>query len=242
MPSNEVDEFDGEWKEFTDDEIECYRLWFEFLKLSDKTKWTEEVLDYFGDVSRCSFEDWWPDHKYLFNKNKVYLERITSEEHYRNCKDDGSDPNGPYVLALFVGLWETKKDLREAFEKMLTKYHKGKAGRPEFHGDGDYYNLHQHPDTEMLTKILNVYQEYLSDPEEDRRALWEIEEKCSLIDRGAAVLWKIKDNEESRRKSQHSTVRRYIDYAEEILKNVVKGKFPVYTVKKVKDEGTAPAA
>lgn len=64
---NEIDDWD--WREFTEEEIGWYRLWFEFLKLSDKKKWSNAVAydfdaDYFNDES-CTFEGWWLVHKHL---------------------------------------------------------------------------------------------------------------------------------------------------------------------------------
>ena len=55
------------WKQHgrphNDDEMKCYRLWYEFLKLSDKQKWSAEVERHFGDVSD-EFDGWWTEHSY----------------------------------------------------------------------------------------------------------------------------------------------------------------------------------
>jgi len=235
------------WREFTEQEIEWYRLWFEFLKISDKTEWSNAVahdfdIDYFKDEF-CSFEEWWPDHQYLFWKIEMTaIEEITSAQHYEAAKDDGSLPEGPVVVAIFLHMWVTKTELRAAFEEILKKYHKGKSGRPEFQGDGDCYNLYARPDTDMLKKILAVYKAN-KNPENIGMSLWQIEEEASketpVIDKTskfATYLWKQPQSDlsldiiEARKNVQCITVSRYLKCAEDILKNVVEGRFPVYEI------------
>lgn len=235
------------WREFTEQEVEWYRLWFEFLKISDKTKWSNDVahhfdVDYFKD-ELCTFDAWWPEHKFLFRKMKLTaIEEITSAKHYEACKDDGSMPEGPEVIAIFLHMWVTKTELRTAFEEILKKYHKGKSGRPEFQDFGDYYNLSARPDTDMLKKTLAVYRA-ANRSENKCMPLWEIEEEASketsVIDKTskfATYLWKKTQSDQSldiieaRKNVQCITVKRYLKCAEDILNNVVEGRFPVYEI------------
>jgi hypothetical protein len=232
----------------TDEEMKWYRLWFEFLQLrqDDRVKWSEEVANDFGDVSG-KFEDWWPEHSYLFRQMKHFtVKELVTDEDFQVYKDDGSMPDDPGAIILAVHLYEPKAALRAAFEEVLSKHHKGSAGRPKFDDWGDVYAFAARPDTDMLEKIIEVYRVYADDqkkPENERMKLWQIEEKVSektpLIDKtsekrtynwidehgGATVI-------ESRRRSQLTTVKKYLNYAEEILENVVVGKFPVYSVSK----------
>lgn len=256
---NEIDE-DQWWDEAgrppTEEEMEWYRLWFEFLKLSDRQKWSDSVKEDFGDVS-CRFEDWWPDHSHLFRQLKHFtINEVITDDDFQIYKDDGSDPDDLPVVILAVHLYESKAALRAAFEEILSKYHKGKAGRPDFDHWGDVYDLKSRPDTDMLKKILAVYQVYTADqekPENKRMKLWEIEEEVSktivLIDKTgktASFIWKTKDVHadtiESRRRSQLTTVRKYLNYTEEILENIVVGDFPVYTVSKQKAKNSGDMA
>jgi len=230
----------------TDEEMAWYRLWFEFLKLrgGDRAKWSAEVAQDFGDVSG-EFDQWWPDHRHLFRQLKHFtIEEVITDEDFQVYKDDGSMPDEPGAIILAVNLYEPKAALRAAFEEILSKHHKGSAGRPKFDDWGDVYAFAARPDTDMLNKILAVYRLYSEDqkrPEKERMTLWQIEEKVSektpLIDKTSekrTFIWKDEPGDpmltEQRRRSQLTTVKKYLNYAEEILDNVVIGKFPVYTV------------
>jgi hypothetical protein len=242
MQMNDIDDFD--WREFTEEDVEWYRLWFEFLKISDKTKWSDDVacnfdIDYLKD-DLCTFDAWWPEHKYLFRKlEQPTIDVMTSGQ---SCVADDWSPEDSGSVALLVHMWATKIELRKAFEEILKKYHKGKPGRPEFIDDGDFYNLYARPDTDMLKKTLAVYKAFKK-PENKGMVLWQIEEEASkeipLIDKtskSATYYWKLPESGvdqyilENRRKSQCSTVKRYLKCAEDILKNVVEGRFPVYEI------------
>lgn len=232
----------------TDEEVAWYRLWFEFLKLSDRKKWSDAVAHDFGDVS-CEFEEWWPEHSYLFRQMEHFtVEEVITDHDFQVYKDDGSMPEAPAVIILAVNLYEPKAALRSAFEEILTKHHQGSAGRPKFDDWGDIYAFHSRPDTDMLNKILAVYRVYSADqqkPAKARMKLWQIEEVVSettpLIDKTSTKTtynWIAKDIDasiiEKRRRSQLTTVKKYLHYAEEIFENVVVGKFPVYSVSKPK--------
>lgn len=237
-----------EYREFTDYEIRAYKLWFEFLKLTDQQTWAKDVAEDFGDLSG-SFETWWPGHKYLFQKPTLpKIDEVLTEEQFNSYSDSRPADYDPGIVVLAVWMHPTKKELRAAFEEILAKYHQGDAGRPDFDTFGEYYSFHARPDVEMMEKILAVYNVYLQDqkkPEKDRMPLWQIEEEASKIktiidktSKSAEYIWKTTDIDsiilESRKRSQHTTVRKYINYAEEILKKVVSGNFPVYNVSKSK--------
>ena len=243
-----MNEWGREYREFTGYEISAYKLWFEFLKLTDQQTWSDEVVQYFGNLSG-GFEAWWPEHKYLFQKPTLpKIDEVLTEEQFNSYSDSRPADYDPGIVVLAVWMHPTKKELRAAFEEVLAKYHQGDAGRPEFDTFGEYYSFEARPDVEMLEKILAVYHVYLEDqkkPEKDRMPLWQIEEEASkikpLIDKtseSAEFIWKAQNVDssilESRRRSQHTTVRKYINYAEDILKNVVSGNFPVYNVRKSK--------
>lgn len=236
---------DPDWfRDFTDEELGWYRYWFEFLKLSDSIKWTTQVRKDFGDISDdLTFEEWWMDHKHLFHKLDDFTLMVMPRDDFIVGDYDGPDGtlgSQPDVVGIVVNMYAKKQDLRDAFENILDQYHKGRVAFTDLEGVGDVYNLAQRPDAAMLEKILAVYLAYESNqslPENDRKPLWQIEEDVSkttpLIDKTKGNLWRIDSNDpshiESRRRSQHTTVRKYVNYAEEILANVVTGKFPVYT-------------
>lgn len=244
-----MNEWGREYREFTGYELKAYKLWFEFLKLSDRQAWSEDIAESFGDLLG-NFEVWWTEHNYLFQKPTLpKIDEVLTDQQFQSYSDSRPSEGDSGILVLAVWMFQTKKDLRAAFEEILAKYHQGDAGRPEFDTFGEYYSFEARPDVEMMEKILAVYKVYLADqqsPEKDRMTLWQIEEEASktkqIIDKtskSAEYNWTVKDVDsfiiEKRRKSQHTTVRKYLNYAEEILENVVIGKFPVYNVSKSKN-------
>jgi hypothetical protein len=244
-------------REHTEEEVEWFRLWFEFLKLSDREKWTEDVEDYFGDLA-CSFDNWWVKHRQHFiMEGDPDIVEITSNEEYKNWEYnvlDKNDIEGSGYLILAVPFFGKKDVIRASFEELIKKYHIGVAGRPDFIADqGNVFNFYDRPDTKVLKKILTVYKIYLAEQkksEDDRMPLWQIEEEASktiqLINKGdkATYDWKVKGSgkldddhqaDERRKRSQSSTVSKYIKQAEEILVNITLGCFPVY-------DGSTPSA
>jgi len=243
-----MDDDSAFFRKFTTQEVEWCRLWFEFLDMSERSNWPEWVANDFGDLS-CGFDRWWPEHQRLFQKVKLLvIEEIKDDADLHFFLDSPPSPGDAGMLALGVSLYATRKELRAAFEEILAKYHPGAAGRPDFDGCGDCYSFYARPDEVMLRKILEVYRVYSEDqkkPKKERMPLWRIEEVVSetipLIDKeskSAEYIWKTEDVDahiiESRRRSQHTTIRKYLNYAEEILEHVAFGEFPVYTVGKAK--------
>lgn len=176
------------------------------------------------------------------------IDLITSVEHYEASNDDPLSEI-PGTVALFVHMWATKTELRNAFDKFLKKYHKGNPGRPEFDGMADFYNFCARPDTGMLKKTLAVYRAF-NNPENKDMSYWQIEEEASkefsIIDKTQNLsLYTFKWNQplsavspdiiEKRRNYQCTIVIRYLKCAEEILDNVVEGRFPVYTINTIKE-------
>lgn len=229
----------------TEEEIESYRLWYEFLKLSDKSKWTSEVKENFGDVSG-SFEEWWPEHAYLFRKMAdLKVTELISDDDFQWVKDNPSCDEYPGIMGLAIPLWLPKDELLAQIKTLISKYHKTKIGRPEFDGVADVCTLDRKPDNLLLNKALIIYKIHTSNQVkavEDQLEYWEIEEVASKIKPvmgKESYLSKLALNEPSkyekqRRNSQRTTVQKYIRLAEEILENVVLGDFPVYTLKKTK--------
>lgn len=232
-----MDEIDRwAYRDHTEEEMEAFKLWYEFLKLSNKELWTEKVREYFGDVT-IGFNEWWEDHSYLFDLPTLptidEVQNTNEFEAFLEARPSEGDP-GIVVIALWLN--KSKKELREAFEEILYKYHLGNRGRQEYETYGEFFQFAYRPDAKMLEKILKVYRMYIDNQthtEAKKLKLWEIEEKIGLIDKTsdkAEWIWRDKTmgHLESQRRSQHTTVRKYINYAEKILDNVVKGDFPVY--------------
>ena len=242
-----MDNLEEGYRNHTKDELNGFRLWFEFLKLSDKTLWSNDVIRYFGDLP-LNFEDWWQEHSYLFDILELRtIDEVVDRSDFEAYLEARPSEGDSGIVVLAVWMNKSKRELREAFEEILSKYHLGRAGKQEFETYGEFFQFSARPDVKMLEKILAVYKVYLVDqkkPKKDRMKLWQIEEEVSkttpLIDKtseSAEYIWTVRDVDstiiERRKGSQHTTIKKYINYAEQILQNVVVGKFPVYNVKKL---------
>lgn len=151
-------------------------------------------------------------------------------------------------------MYKTKKETREAFEEILDKYHGGEVGRPDFDTDGEYFSFANRPNKDLLEKILLVYKVFnqnLRAANNKRMTMREIEEEVSktkplILKQGkkAEYIWTTEIVDESilerRRRSQSKTVRKYINYAKNILIHVVKGEFPVYELGKMQNKFSTP--
>lgn len=232
-------------RENTEEEMAAYKLWYEFLKLTDKNKWTSDVKDTFEDVSG-SFEEWWPAHSYLFRKMAdLRVTELITDEDFQTVKDNPSCEKYPGIMGIAVPLWLPKNELLAQVKELISKYHKTKIGRPEFDGVADVCKLERKPDIQLLNKALIIYKIHSKNQEKaisDRFEDWEIEEEASktipIIDKESYLaklhLREPSKYEKQRRKSQTTTVQRYIHLAEEVLANVILGNFPVYTKKQNK--------
>ena len=240
-----MDDLEDGYRNHTEDELNGFRLWYEFLKLSNKAHWSSDVARYFGDLSP-NFDDWWQKHSYLFEILELRtIDEVVTHNDFESYIDARPSEGDSGVVVLAVWMNKSKRELREAFEEILSKYHLGKVGKQEFETYGEFFQFAARPDVNMLEKILAVYKVYLEDmkkQKKDRMKLWQIEEEVSkttpLIDKtseSAEYIWKVRHIDstvtERRRRSQLTTVKKYINYAEQILHYVAVGKFPVYNVK-----------
>lgn len=243
-----------EWRDFTSDEVACYKLWYEFLKLTNKNDWSDVVSELFVDTSLV-FEDWWPDHNYLFYKPKyTIIDEVLTIEEFKSYEDARPSEDDPGIVVLAVWMYKTKKEIREAFDEILARYHQGELGRPDFDQDGEYFSFANRPNKDFLEKILLVYKLFNQNrrgANNKRMTFWEIEEEVSktkplILKEGkkAEYIWTTEDIDntilERRKRSQSKTVRKYLNYAKNILTHVVKGEFPVYELNKVQNKFSTP--
>lgn len=211
------------------EEVEKYRCWFDFLK-NCKYEWTDEVLADFGVLSNTTFKEWWPDHKHLF-RQYAYLSPIevlapldtVSRFNLDNENDEGD------CTVIGIRLYYTKEEIKAAFNEWLKNAHSGKRGvRKRFTDEMVInYGLERDADVKMLDKVLKVYlalEKEKAKESKDQKSYIEIESELKLIKR------EVVNGEEVQPLSytQTETVADYKRIAEEIMKKVAKGKFPVY--------------
>lgn len=216
------------------EEVAKYRCWFDFLK-NCKDEWTDEVLVDFGDISNTTFEDWWPDHKQLFRQHAYLspievLSPLDTVSRFKLDNENYEDADGGCAV-IGIRLYYTKDEIKAAFAEWLKKAHSGKRGvRKRFTDEMVIlYGLDRDTDVKMLEKVLRVYLELKTEetkPTKNQRSYIQIENYLKLINR---------DDGPPLSYTQTETVAEYKRIADEIMTNVAKGKFPVYTVRKSKN-------
>jgi hypothetical protein len=109
---------------FTENEIDLYRLWWEFLKISDGNRWAGKVKEDFQDITALAlpssssetFEGWWAEHSHLFwrPKHPAKLMRINDQADYNKKLQAG-------YMIIAVPLDEKPTRLRKDFNQLLSE-------------------------------------------------------------------------------------------------------------------------
>ena len=223
-----------------------YYFWYEFLKLSEPYKkccerggtgrLAKTYRDY-GDVHSMDFKEWWnwievEGGFFGLIENDFFLHVIKDEKEFNEYNDE-------YGIILTVNLFQPKQKLLQAFDDLIDKVRPTKAVALTKKGRLPYetfaaIRFDSRPDTNSLATTLRVYKAWLEDKGKNRYELGK-ETKAS-----STHLVKTNDDPETIRKKKIKmgiTVRRYITDAENIIKNVERGKFP----KRTYDKAAKPA-
>lgn len=212
------------YKDAPDRYLNVFRLWFEFLQLTEPTSRSLDVREEFGEVENTSFEEWWPNHKFLFEEFAPFDVEVL------NAPSDFDSFNGdPNILMIAINLGVAKEVLAHAFDELLSSRISNKPGPKKFEHLGKYYSLETRPDALSLQKSLKTWNLYVANPAWE---LQDLETKVGLLVKSgphAHRLWKQVDCEpifKARRKAQIDAVNRQLNWARTLLYNVALGVFP----------------
>lgn len=111
---------------FNEIEIDLYRLWWEFLKVSDwnkRDKWNKQVQIDFQDITasaapnsaRENFEAWWAEHSHLFWRPKKPLKLLVVTDHA-----DFEQKSQPGHMIIALPLTENPAQLCKEFSQLLS--------------------------------------------------------------------------------------------------------------------------
>ena len=224
-----IDEDGWEWIVPGKDEIHRYKCWFRYLQHSNRKAWLPFVYEDFGDVCQTDFETWWATHDILFKRPKQFvIDDIKTQKKFLLYESDGSLESGD-IAAIAVHLYWPKLRIKKEFDKWLKKNHHTKKGTRPFDDMANEYQLHREPDTYMLNMALDTYLAVNKDKENPANKSRSNSEILLAVRR-------IKKPKNGKALTQlniethERTVNRLIRIAEEVLANVVFGKFPVYKV------------
>ena len=217
-----------------------FKCWFEFLQASDETTWSQEVREDFGNVKDTIFEMWWPDHKILFETYllAVIRELTTEDDLKQHIDEELYDDPDMAVISIFMH--SPRHQIIKEFNNWLKTRIPSKRGAPKkIEKPAIKYGFSiDIVDTFMLRKVLKTYIALKAEaqkPESAQRNYYEIEDELKLIDKKKKIrknivipAWK-KPYTVTQKQTQTETISRYKRIAEEIMKNVVEGYFPVYS-------------
>lgn len=191
---------------FTQNEMELFRLWWEFLKTSIRKDWAPKIQSDFRDITasaeptklRDDFKDWWPEHSHLFwrPKRPLALLEITDQADYSKKSQAG-------YMVIAIPLTGNPTRLRKDFNQLLKENSKCQENTAKpINGsvapsgaNGKYAIFKANPDSlprrELVTKALHVHQLYA-----ERKRLHEEEKKIyyAELQRRQVEIDKIKTN------------------------------------------------
>jgi hypothetical protein len=206
--------------------IEPFRLWFEFYKESDADTRAPNVVEKFGQVNEVAFDCWWETHSYMFKDIDPFNIKVLNTKEDFEWFDDDSD-----IVIMAVNLFESKESLRAAFDEVLQKYHSNKSGPKPFEHLGEIFSLCARPDVIALSTTLKVWRYCKENPHLE---LHEVEEYLGLITKKGPkkhAHWDQISSPNSlkqQRKTQSDEVNRHLRRAKILIKNVAHGQFPLF--------------
>ncbi|MEL4181674.1 hypothetical protein [Roseateles sp. PN1] len=200
--------------------LDEYRCWYDLLRLSDRTRWSEKVERVFGDVAELSFSGWWRELKPLFERVQPFtVEVITDAANFNHFNTQYPEEDG---MVVFFHLLAPRTALLADFQKLLDARHAGRPGRPK-HEDWSDLQMVRKPDVRAIRKVINVYK--ASVIEHKGLPQWRIGELCKVN------LSRLKgqddpDDERHRKRILSITVSSHMKRAKTLIRGVERGVFP----------------
>jgi hypothetical protein len=212
---------------------EAYRLWFEYLRVAlksaekevqDALKRSKEFYAPWGDVSNLKFNAWWKDKGHLF-EDKYVVRQLP----------DGEKPNDPDSLVVEIPLTQSPTKLTTRVRAIIQDAwaSREQQSRKSKRRPTSQYQLSAgaEPKLRAVREMLTVYRDaYLKN--KDLRGSDLLEKVHTLYLGRKNKRWakvptpllydrKYGDNSVALR-----NLRRYIQKAEKIVRNVANGEFP----------------
>jgi hypothetical protein len=221
----------------SDTDLAAYELWYDSLQLSDRSRWSERVRDYFTDGDGLSWGQWWEKCRYLFVDDETELLTMwelkdsSDFEHYWDTfkgENDVKLDNGySDTVVLAVHLHATRTDLIAAFEKVLNERHTGTRGRPAKTGTLAAFHLRSYPNVEAVKKALEVWRYRHSHPQ---ATLSDVGIACKVNRNMIPANYDPNDTtthpDSHAKRVLAATVSRYLKHATQLIRGVEQGTFP----------------
>ncbi len=189
----DVPECDGDgWSEndrrlsqpFTAYEIEVFYYWYEFMRRSDRKKWTKDVKHDFADVTAVAgellltFEEWWYQHSRVFRRMHQFDIRALDEEGMIQAFEPDIFQAEGSMKAFIANLEWPKDRLMKRFSQMIDAWEKKHVVKGRYRYDANFISQHLEPGldegyyiyaaenarckprTRLLRNALEVYDTY----------------------------------------------------------------------------------
>lgn len=191
----------------------------------------------FGDVREADFHKWWTTGQrgvYLFAEQKLearFGELVASDQWDPAWSTDD-------VMVVAVPLRESNRRLKGKFAKLLDSRLQRSRGRPALAKvtQTARYPLARNYTIQNLERTLEAYDLWLANqalPKQERKTLWEIGVEMRFNrEASRQALSKTAAERLLGRNMLGAHVKRYVSQAQEIIKNVENGVFPVSTRQK----------
>ncbi len=206
-----------------------YYWWWEFLLRSEKyletcesggKKGLVDLYKDFGDIRNTSFKDWWTENGrgyFLFSEPSV-------DEIVRVMNEGEIVPNSKIGLSVLLPLNLPKKHLKTRINKLLMKYHSGKAGMQHSRHSFAKYKVSTRPYLNKLEKLIQIYDMKKANP---KMRLWQIGNECPNYLKAHKI--KSSDTDAIMRDKKNvlaASVKRHLTQAQILINKVEHGIFP----------------
>ncbi|WP_265949785.1 hypothetical protein [Dechloromonas sp. A34] len=205
--------------------MDKHRLLYEWAKRTVKASNSGD-LSYLFTSTNVPFDQWMKENgEYLddLHDHDCGLFVVNNEEDFSSFFDpDDTERN----LCVMVNMWVPKDQLIRQFRQLLKERHPGKAGRPKYEllSDFEWCEISGKTTLETLELMLKVYDLR----ETTSLRLWQIAEKLKMNPSQATKKADIHKELVAKKSILSSTVSRYLQWADKLMKNLEDGRFPKY--------------
>lgn len=219
----------------TDWTKEMYRLWHNWLGVSDESLWADDLKAEYAQAKSMLFENWWGlmhEKARPIHYGEHVFEEIQTVEHF---KQDNCYPHDEYTFSsrIFrIEFWASKHVLHEELDKFIKLYHRDhETGHEGTALTNLQLTLTKKPTKRFVTTVETIWRVYeLAEGwRNERRAKYrspsldEIGMKCGLRVKGSQY--------DDSRQLMAQTVSRYIKWGRQVAEHLNIGEFPIYNRK-----------
>ncbi|MCG2578080.1 hypothetical protein LZ012_13885 [Dechloromonas sp. XY25] len=206
--------------------MDKHQLLYEWAKRTVKASDSGDLSHLFTSTN-VPFDQWMSENnKFLedLNDKLIGFRIIENEEEYREWYLPPEDYD--LDLCVFIDMNVPKDQLLKQFRRLLKEHHPGKAGRPRHrsYSEFEWCEISGKTTLDTLELMLKVYDLR----ETTSLRLWQIAEKLKMNPSKATKKTDTRGVLVEKKAILSSTVSRYLQWANKLMKNLEEGRFPKY--------------